>query len=382
MPQRLLRLAATICLLLAPAAAIAQQPDIESVVANVADAVCDKRIVLLGELPSHGEARAFEAKAGIVRRLVERCGFDAVLFEAPIYDFIGFAEDGAQYERLAAQLDRAIGRFWLTRELADWRAWLFSRATEGGLVVGGVDDQVSVTSDYARATLPSLVAAASPRERAAACEETVARHLWRYDAATLFDEAEQARLQRCARQAADAAAPADGSRRTSRQVMLENLANYMDRQVRVSGAPDRDAAMFPNTTWHLERLPAGSRVVIWTATVHASRARGSLPSQPLGAWLVGSFGAEVAAVGFTALGGSSSMAGQPPKPLAEAPAGSLEARALEGGAPFAFLTAADLRRIGSAPSRLFGRLAEADWSALFDAVVVIREEVPPTFVSN
>jgi erythromycin esterase-like protein len=378
---RLIRLVASLGLLILPAPAPAQQADSESVVARVADAVCGHEVVILGELPSHGEARAFEAKARIVQQLIDRCGFDALLFEAPIYDFIGFQEAGGQGRAVAAQLDRAIGRFWWTRELTDWRSWLFRRATEGGLVVGGLDDQVSVTSDYARATLPGLVAASSAPQDASACEQAVARHLyWRYDADRPFDEPEQIRLQRCVREAADAlAVRAEGDRRMPERAMLESLANHVDRQRGTPSSMDRDEAMYRNALWHIERMPAGSKVIIWTATVHASRAQGRLPQQPLGAWLATQWGPGLASIGFTAFAGWSSMAGQPRKPLPEAPPGSLEARATEEGAPWVFLNASALRRIGHAPARLLGSFTEADWSAHFDGVVVIREEVAPVF---
>jgi erythromycin esterase-like protein len=89
---RLIRLVALPGLLLMPSPAWAQQTDAGGLVVRVADAVCGKQVVILGELPSHGEARAFQAKAEIVQRLVEPCGFDALLFEAPMYDFVGFQE--------------------------------------------------------------------------------------------------------------------------------------------------------------------------------------------------------------------------------------------------------------------------------------------------
>jgi erythromycin esterase-like protein len=380
-PARLIRLVAWLGLLLVPAPAWGRQADLDAVVAGVADAVCGSQVVLLGELPSHGEARAFEAKAKIVQRLIDRCGFDAVLFEAPVYDFVGFQEGGEQHRGVAAQLDRAIGRFWWTRELTDWRQWLFRQATERGLVLGGLDDQVSVTSDYARATLPGLVAASSPAQSASACEQAVARHLyWRYDADTPFDEPEQLRLQRCVREAADAVAVrAADNRGTPERAMLENLANYVDRQRRSPAALDRDEAMVRNALWHIERMPAESKVIIWTATVHASRTQGRLPQQPLGARLAARFGPGLASVGFTAFTGWSSMAGRPRTPLPEAPPGSLEARATEGGVPWVFLDASALRRIGRVPSRLLGSFTEADWSTYFDGVVVIREEVAPSF---
>src|SRR4051812_42518977 len=54
----------------------------EQAAARVVVAVCSKRLVVLGELPEHGEARGFGVKARVVERLVARCGFNAVLFEA------------------------------------------------------------------------------------------------------------------------------------------------------------------------------------------------------------------------------------------------------------------------------------------------------------
>ena len=132
-----------------PVPAFAQHRDATSAEGASCTRLCKKQIVVLGELPSHGEARAFQAKARIVQRLVEDCGFDAVLFESPIYDFLEFQRAAAAGSATPAQLDRSIGRFWLTRELAEWRQWLFQRA-RNALVLGGLDDQVSVTSDYAR----------------------------------------------------------------------------------------------------------------------------------------------------------------------------------------------------------------------------------------
>ena len=62
--------------------------------------LCDKRIALLGELPSHGEARAFAGKAAIVRALVDRCGYSALLFEAPIYEFVALEQIEVRLARI------------------------------------------------------------------------------------------------------------------------------------------------------------------------------------------------------------------------------------------------------------------------------------------
>src|SRR5690242_237698 len=62
----------------------------QSIVDGVVNAMCQKQIVLLGEPPTHGEALAFDAKSRIVDGLVAKCGFNTVLFEMGVYDFIGF----------------------------------------------------------------------------------------------------------------------------------------------------------------------------------------------------------------------------------------------------------------------------------------------------
>src|SRR5687768_6797556 len=71
----------------------------EQAAARVAAAVCGKRVVLLGELPEHGHARGFGVKARIVERLVARCGFRAVLFEAGSFDFFGLERAIATTQR-------------------------------------------------------------------------------------------------------------------------------------------------------------------------------------------------------------------------------------------------------------------------------------------
>ena len=122
-------------LLVLPMHVRAQRVDSTSAESRLVKTVCERQIVVLGELPSHGEGRTFQAKASIVRRLVEECGFNALLFESPIYDFLGLQDAITKGQATLSQLDRAIGRFWLTRELSDWRQWLFQQTTNGALVL-------------------------------------------------------------------------------------------------------------------------------------------------------------------------------------------------------------------------------------------------------
>ena len=363
--------------------------------ARVAAAVCSKRIVLLGELPEHGEARGFGVKARVVERLVARCGFSAVLFEAGSYDFFGLeraiaspartSAGGDRTDSLELALARAIGGLWWTRELAEWRRWLVRETVAGRLTIGGLDDQPSATAVYARATLPDLLGAAVPRARAGECREALARHLtWGYTAALPYDSTERVRLAECTQLARPA------NRRTPDDVMLDNIAGYFAREragaERAAAAPpDRDSVMAGNIAWWAARLPRDAKIVVWTATTHAARTPGARPGlAPVGARLAERWGDQLAVIGFTALQGQWSRAGRPSQSLAPLPADALEVRAFAAepagnAAGWTYLDRAALRSLGSVPSRLFGNLTTADWSAAFDGVLVIRDEAPPTF---
>ncbi|MBK8006415.1 MAG: erythromycin esterase family protein [Gemmatimonadetes bacterium] len=348
---------------------------------RVSDAACDAHVVLLGELPSHGEARGFAVKAAVVEELVERCGFRALIFEAPFYEFVGFNAAVAAGAATPRQLDRAIGRFWWTRELAPWRGWLFQQARSRRLTLGGMDDQVSITSDFARATLPPLVGRLVGGSRAARCEESVRRHLfWQYTDSLPFDATEQRWLLTCVQDAqAGWGEQAERDQQIADAEMLGAFAGYAARQQEGSTAPGRDLGMYRAVMGHLQRLPAGTKVVVWTATVHAARAMTGGEEAPLGMLLATRLGHRLVSVGFTALGGESSMAGRPVRTLPTLPPGSLEARALAGGAGAVVLDSVALAALGALPSRLLGRTGAGDWASLFDLVVVIGREVAPAF---
>lgn len=372
---------AALLLLLSAIPVVARASDADSVVARAGALACDKHVVILGELPSHGEARAFALKAEIVKALVKRCGFKALLFEAPIYDFVGLEPLWGKGTAQPRQLDQAIGKFWWARELGRWRQWLFQQAEGGHLALGGLDDQVSATSEFARSALPSLSAHLVAPEAAQACRASVERNLaWSYDAGHPFDSAEMDLLQRCTR---DAALAAQGKPVVgpvgSEQVMAMNLAGYVGRQVESKTAMDRDAAMFRNLQWYLARLPADSKVIVWTATVHGSRQQGDRKDPPLGTLLQPLLGNALGVIGFTAAGGQSSMAGGPPKTLDPALPDSLERRALGSGADLAFLDKPALAKLGIVDSRLLGKFSRADWSTRFDGVIVVAEELPASF---
>ncbi|MFN5784092.1 MAG: hypothetical protein ACK442_13655 [Novosphingobium sp.] len=62
-------------------------PDDGPALAAATKALCSRRIALLGEA-NHGDARTEQFKIALIERLVERCGFTAVVFEASFYEFV------------------------------------------------------------------------------------------------------------------------------------------------------------------------------------------------------------------------------------------------------------------------------------------------------
>ncbi|MBI2397865.1 MAG: erythromycin esterase family protein [Xanthomonadales bacterium] len=277
----------------------------EVVVAEATKALCDKRIAVLAELPSHGEGQAFALKAAIARRLVERCGFETVAFEAPIYEFLELERRWGFSHPSALDLDRAIGKFWWARELAGFRRWLHGQAESRRLRLVGIDDQISTTSVLTRSFLPARIADRNGNARTATCLATVARHLdWSYDDRHHFGTAEQRELLQCARDAASAAGTPKGAALSSDgatgapidAAMVNNFASYVARQLEPADSRSRDDALAANLlwhlapgTWHLARGRANSKIIVWTATVHGSK-QGGLEVMPMGKRLADRYG--------------------------------------------------------------------------------------------
>lgn len=377
--HHILTLLIVLCGLLTISSVSAKTPSKLNLTDTITQLSCDKQVVVLGELPTHGESLGFQAKADITQQLIERCHFKALFFEAPLYDFIGFQQAAVEKSAEQVQLDRAIGGFWLTRELKAWREWLFAQATTKNLILAGLDDQISASSEYARTTLPRIVASAFTQQNDAKCQQAIERNIsWRYDDEHQFDQLEKNLLQQCTQQAAYQLSNNLNVDIIDKK-MAENLANLYARNNKMSVALSRDEVMYQNFKWQHERLPIGTKVIIWTATVHAARQQGELKRKPLGAWLAEQWHDDMIAIGFTAYSGKSSMAGGPIKSIAVAPENALESLVTKPRTDWKFLTASELREIGSVSSRLYGRFTTADWSSKFDGVVIFRKEKAPAF---
>src|SRR5262249_23582749 len=147
---------------------------------------------------------------------------------------------------------------------------------------------------------------------------------------------------------------------------------------------DRDASMYENFKWWQSRLPAGSKTIVWTATNHAAKnlagVEGVTSLVSLGSHIRRGFNGQAYVLGFSALSGTYALGRQPPRTLIAAPGNSLEAGAFESGdADLRYIDAKALSRLGVIAARPLGAdFKTARWSDVVDALVVVRQEHPPS----
>jgi erythromycin esterase-like protein len=344
--------------------------------------------VLLGEERHHGGGATVAAKAAVAERLVERCGFSAVLFEGQLYDFLALQRAFAAGAATPRMLSDTIGGLWSpTADFQPFEAFLFDHARAGRLLIGGIDPQLGGASQrYSQEQLADDLfrpLGEPARERCIARLSTLAN--WRFDDATPYDAGFRDGMRGCLA-ALDAATSATGGGpgaanvAAASQAVRASLAAYLDMSD--GNAASRDRAMADNVLWYLQGLPRDAKVVVWTASVHAATApipdAAGASRETMGARLRHALGERVAAIGFVATSGRYGRHGRGPIPIPEATPPMLEAREGALGAGMSYLDRGQLAAAGDAPSRVldYAHPQAADWATLFDGVVVLRGEHP------
>ena len=374
--------------------AMAAPPQTSRVVDQVIHDACDKRVALLGESPTHGFGRTLNLKVEIVQRLVQECHYDAFFIESGAYDFLNIQSRLASGRPITgAMIAAAIGGIWATQEVEPLIPFLLARAQRGALVLGGLDDQLA-RGTWAQREMPADLVQDLHGPDKEECLAILRRHaLWQYTNEAPYGPSDKARILRCiglvsARLSESRQTPA-GQYRAD---MLENLKRVLARDFAdgATGPYDaardfnaRDRSMYANFRWLLSRLPRGSKVIVWTAVVHAAKDLSAVPGDenrvPLGSYVRRDFASDAFALGISALAGTYALGRQPVRTLPAAPPGSLEARAFAGNTfDVSYLSAAQLEAIGRAPARLAGPdFRTAQWSRVLDGLIVFREERPP-----
>jgi erythromycin esterase-like protein len=352
--------------------------------------VCNKRVVLLGEDNHHAGGGTLAAKTALVSRLIDECGFSAVVFEASLAEFVDLNRAFAAGKASPAYVADAIGGLWSVAEESDpLVSALFERALRKHVVLAGLDGQIGSTNLYAQTGLADELAGYLADPRRSACQAELQRFArWQYDDASPFDDATRVRLRGCLTEIKTAVSgrarstPADEA--AAMAIAWQSAIEASDPALsRSAGFNARDRAMHQALQWHVARLPRDSKIIVWCATIHAAKSLRDVPGLaefvPLGSYVHRDFGDAAATIGVSALGGSYGRKA-PATELVPAPADSLEARALtgDGSSDVGYLGRADLAQYGPCTAHPldYSKPMAAPWHEVIDGLLVLREEHP------
>lgn len=351
-------------------------------------ALCSKQVVLLGEDGSHAGATTIAVKAQLVERLVRECGFCGVVFESQFYDMLDFDQAVAGGSASQQQLADGIGALWSRyAEFVPLERWLFAEAKAGRVRVAGMDPQVGgITAHYSAQQLPIVLSSVLAGDRRSECSLLIGRHnRWEYDDAHPFDDGALHQLRACVRDIREQLDATEKRASSTLSAMVNSYATYLD-SAGEGQEEGRDRGMYQNLAWIRGHWPAGTRVVVWCASVHAAKtlAGVKLAFRPTGSYMHEALGDGAAAIGFSALGGSYGNVGGhgAPHALGNLAPGSLERRAFATPGPrsLRFLDRAQLQAMGQVSARAleYRQPDTLDWSRLLDGMIVLREEKAAT----
>jgi len=279
----------------------------------LAKLVGEARVVALGEA-THGTREFFQLKHRVFEYLVERLGFTALAIEAnwPEARAIDRYVQGGDGD----PKDLLQGIYfwtWDTEEVLDLIEWMRRYNAEPGhehaVHFVGFDMQTPVvaareTLAYLRQVDPGLADADEELLRSLADEKTWGEILRRSpaevsavreqlrDLVARFDERRDDWIERTgAKRFTVARQQAVVTRQAAELQAVSAEGGFQ-------GAEFRDAAMAANVQWILDTRFPGSRIMVWTHNLHASRAAQARGIEPMGAHLASSLGDDYVALGF------------------------------------------------------------------------------------
>ena len=340
------------------------------------EVLCGKQVALLGEA-AHGNGHSDTFKSALVERLIERCGYRALLFESSFYEFVPLWRAKRNDRAItSAMLANAVGGVWkFDLEFQPLLAYL-TRRTNLDIFIGGIDFQLGgLDQNYTNdGMIAEMTAGIEPRQ-AAACKELVKARTY---GGLTADQKQQA--EACLA-AIGRGVRGVGEQANEQAMMLENLsaifASGYDRAGQFIAARDRQ--MFENLQMLRARLPRNTKIIVWTANAHAANGAdeesGFAGIRNLGSYVSERFGNRSYALGLTAYSGSQRR-GRDVKPFVNAPVGSLEFQIFNNTAPGSvFLGQTALRKLGPIMAAPFGhQYRQARWWERFGGIVVFRED--------
>ena len=367
----------------------------------VVHALCGKSVALLGESPVHGFGKTLEFKVELVRRLIDECHYNAFFIESGTYDFLNIQiRLKSGQEVTEHMIAAAIGGLWATREVQPLIPFLLDRAKAGGIILGGLDDQLG-KGTYAQSEMPSDLVGYLPGDEKSRCLAILQRHTqWQYTDDSPYGPKDKALMLSCLDSIETGLTKTPSSAVPFREYfteMVESLKSLFGWDFRqdvpkgvdesILDRNDRDHWMYVNFQWLLSRLPAHSKVIVWAANVHVAKDLSGVPGEeglvPFGFYVRREFKDRAFALGFSAYSGSYAFVGQPVRQLSDAPDTSLEWRSFanRGDSDTNYISLKQLRKFGSVGARPLGiSFKTARWDDVLDGLVVFREERAPEYL--
>ena len=370
-------------------------PEDEKALRAATRGLCRAQVAMVGESATHGDGHTLAFKVALVERLVDKCGFDAVLFEANQEEFIHLNQRIGSREAVTPdELLTAVGGLWkFYREFQPLAPFLLTRAQSGKIFLGGLDDQLAqLGQNYANdemiAGLTSLLRLPEQQSCNAALHQRI---YFDYPADQPYSKLDQSQIETCLAKV-DVAAHADrtvtGTAKEDRQEMISATQRWINRDFSSDGESmvNRDRSMFQTFEWLQSRVPKKHKTIVWAATVHIAKQGdptwGDHAGTNFGSFIHRKYGNHARSLSFSALAGSFRQAKGKFPVLPVPPQDSVEVNALQGTtASAAYIGSKRLAASGMRPGAFFYHSYQTlAWSTFLDGVVVFRTERPPADV--
>lgn len=347
--------------------------------------MCNKNIVLLGEDTHHGSGKTTELKLAIIKKLVEECNFTAVFFESPVYEFLNFDREAKSKEPSVQQLSQSIGGLWsefsVTQPLI---SYLFEKSRNKKVRLFGIDPQLAANQPFTQKELPKKLSSFLGTSSKEYCLEELNRYLnWQYSSENPYGPETKSKIASCISkmqksiEEAKSLLPSNDESLDDELFMVQNMRKYFTFE-RKNYFNQRDLAMAENFNWYYSKLPVNSKVIVWTASIHAGktltpRLKGKTS---MGAHLKQTFNERMFSLGFTASSGEFGRTLDKTVPIK---ASKLEKLAnLTGKDDLKYLNISELSKLGVIDSQAitYGKIDSVDWSKVFDGLLIMSAETP------
>lgn len=348
---------------------------------EIVSLVCDKQILLFGEV-AHGDGATLELKSKIIPRLVNECGYKAIIFEAPIYDFSKLnliTKSNEKYDK--GLFLSAWGGVWSQyKEVSEFADFIASK-TPKDLKIFGMDIQnVSRGAFYTIYEMPvelsNVIKDDKSREQCRKLLDPANRN-W-VDDRPIIKPANEC-LQKIIK------AIEHNTDYNSKHLVSMAKANMKANEY-IALTPDllsdtRDTDMANNVIDFYGKMPRNSKIIVWTATAHASYG-GLKNGHSVGQILKEKYKDKVFSVGMTASSGKLAFHNEKIPEYINPSPNSLEAN-FDKTKDITILNQKKLKAIGYVEGQvlLAHEVQTQNWSKLFDAILILREERPATRIS-